>query len=104
MASANLEIAVDNFAVEDIISLAQSDIDASGLVSFDVKAAGTAADPTFAGSFGTQHFFYNGTLIPEVHGTLSYANQTLTGRADAMREGEQSLLLRRRDDSRSTSR
>ena len=89
---ANLEIAVDNFAVEDLIALAQSDIDARGLLSFDVKAAGTAADPTFTGSFGTQRFYYNGALIPEVHGTASYANQTLTGRADASREGEQPLL------------
>ncbi|HUQ46815.1 MAG TPA: translocation/assembly module TamB domain-containing protein [Gemmatimonadaceae bacterium] len=86
---ANLELAVDNFEVADLISLAQSDIPAHGLVSFDVKAAGTAADPTFSGSFGTQNFFYNGTLVPELHGTLSYANQTLTTNTDAMRGGQQ---------------
>ncbi|MGK2962996.1 MAG: translocation/assembly module TamB domain-containing protein [Gemmatimonadaceae bacterium] len=90
---ANLEIAVDNFAVEDLISLAQSDIDAKGLVSLDLRAEGTAVDPTFSGSFGTQDFLYNGTLIPEVHGTLSYAAQTLTGRADAMRAGGKSFLF-----------
>ncbi|MBA3340763.1 MAG: translocation/assembly module TamB domain-containing protein [Gemmatimonadaceae bacterium] len=90
---ANLEVAVDNFAVEDIIQLAQSDIDAKGLISFNVKAAGTASDPTFSGAFGTQRFFYNGTLVPEVHGVVSYANQTLTGRADAMREGQGSMLF-----------
>ena len=90
---ANLEVAVDNFEVADLISLAQSDIQARGLLSFDIKAAGTAADPTFSGSFGTQRFYYNETLIPEVHGVLSYANQTLTGRADAMRAGEGSLLF-----------
>ena len=90
---ANVQVAVDNFAVEDIISLAQSDIDARGLVSFDIKAQGTAENPTFSGSFGTQRFFYNGTSVPEVHGVVSYANQTLTGRADAMREGERSLLF-----------
>jgi translocation and assembly module TamB len=89
---ANLQLAVDNFAVQDIISLAQSDINATGLVSFDMKAAGTAADPTFTGSFGTQNFIYNGTAVPEVHGVVSYANQTLTGRADAMRPGGPSLL------------
>lgn len=84
---ANLEIAVDNFAVQDLISLAQSDIDASGLVSVDLRAEGTATDPTFRGSFGTQNFLYQGSLVPEVHGTLSYASQTLTGRAEAMRAG-----------------
>ena len=89
---ANLEVEVDNFAVEDIISLAQSDIDARGLVSVDIRAEGTATDPTFSGSFGTQNLLYNGTLVPEVHGTLSYANQTLTGRADAMRAGSLPFL------------
>ena len=90
---ANVQVAVDNFAVEDLIALAQSGIDARGLLSFDLKAQGTAEDPTFTGSFGTQNFIYNGTAIPEVHGVVSYANQTLTGRADAMREGERSLLF-----------
>jgi translocation and assembly module TamB len=90
---ANLEVAVDNFEVADLIALAQSDIQARGLLSFDLKAAGTAADPTFSGSFGTQKFYYNNVLVPEVHGVLSYANQTLTGRTDAMRAGERSLLF-----------
>ena len=91
--NANLQVAVDNFEVADIIALTQSDISASGLVSFDVKGTGTAENPTFTGSFGTQRFFYNATSIPEVHGVLSYANQTLTGRADAMREGGKSFLF-----------
>ncbi len=90
---ANLEVAVDNFAVEDLISLAQSDVDAKGLVSFDLRAEGTAVDPTFSGSFGTQNFLYNGTLVPEIHGTLNYRDQTLTGRADAMRAGSQPFLI-----------
>ena len=90
---ANLELAVDNFEVADLIALAQSDVQARGLLSFDLKTAGTAADPTFSGSFGTQKFYYNDVLVPEVHGVLSYANQTLTGRADAMREGGRSLLF-----------
>ena len=89
---ANVQVAVDNFAVEDLIALAQSDIDARGLISFDVKAQGTAEDPTLTGSFGTQRFFYNATPMPEVHGTFNYASQTLTGRADAMQEGGRSLL------------
>ena len=90
---ANFEIAVDNFAVEDIISLAQSDIAASGLVSFDMRAAGTAASPTFNGAFGTQNFIYNGTALPELHGTLQYANETLTGRAEALRPGQGTFLV-----------
>ena len=90
--NADVEVAVDNFAVQDLIALAQSGIDAKGLVSFDVKARGTAENPTFNGSFGTQGFIYSGTAVPEVHGVLSYANETLTGRADAMRAGGLPLL------------
>jgi len=90
---ANLEVAVDNFAVEDVVSLTQSDIDARGLVSFDMRLAGTGADPTFNGAFGTQNFIYNGTAVPEIHATVSYANQTLTGRAEAMKAGQGALLV-----------
>jgi len=86
--SANFEVAVDNFAVQDLIALAQSSVDAQGFVSFDVHASGTAADPTLRGAFGTQNLRYNGSAVPELHGTLSYANQTLTGRAEAMKPGE----------------
>jgi translocation and assembly module TamB len=89
---ADVEVAVDNFAVQDIISLLETDINAQGLVSLDVKAQGTAQNPTFTGSFGTQNFIYNGTAIPEVHGTMSYANETLTGHADAMQPGGPSFL------------
>lgn len=90
---ATFEVAVDNFAVEDLITLAQSDIDARGLVSFDVHAAGTAAQPTFNGAFGSQSLIYNGTALPELHGTLQYANETLTGRAEALRPGQGAFLV-----------
>ena len=84
---ADFEIAVDNFNVGDAIALIESDIPASGFVSLDIKAGGTAADPTFRGSFGTEKFVWNGTELPELHGTVSYANQTLTGSAEGFREG-----------------
>jgi translocation and assembly module TamB len=90
---ANLDIAVDNFNVADVITLTQSDIDATGLVSFDVHVTGTAENPTFTGAFGSQNLVYNGTALPEVHGTASYANQTLTGKAEAMRPGEAPFLV-----------
>ena len=90
---ANLDIAVDNFDVADIIALTQSDISAQGLVSFDTHVTGTSANPTFNGAFGTQNIIYNGTAIPEIHGTVSYANQTLTGRAEAMKPGQAPLLV-----------
>ena len=91
--SADLQLAVDNFNVEDIIAITQTDIEAKGLVSVDVHATGTTDDPRFKGAFGAVNLTYNGTTVPEVHGTVDYANQTLTGRAEAMREGRQPLVI-----------
>ncbi len=91
--SANLDVAVDNLNVEDVIGLTQSDINAKGRISFNVHATGTLADPRFKGAFGATDLVYNGTLTPEVHGNVEYANQTLTGRAEAMRAGRQPFLI-----------
>ncbi len=91
--SANLDIAVDNVNVGDVIALTQSDINAQGLISFNVHATGTLADPRFKGSFGATDLVYNGTLTPELHGNVEYANQTLTGRAEAMRAGRPPFLI-----------
>jgi translocation and assembly module TamB len=91
--SANLDIAVDNVDVGDVIALTESDINASGLVSFNVHATGTLENPQFKGAFGATDLVYNGTVMPEVHGNVEYANQTLSGRAEAMRGGQPPFLI-----------
>lgn len=91
--NADLRLAVDRFEIADIASLLQSDIDARGLLSFDVNASGTLADPRFKGAFGATDFVYNETILPEVHGTLDYANETLTGRADATLANGRSIVV-----------
>ena len=90
---ANLRIAVDRFEIADIASLFQSDLDARGLLSFDVNAAGTLADPRFKGAFGATNFVYNDTQLPEVHGTVDYASETLSGRADATLANGRSVIV-----------
>ncbi|HEY4672247.1 MAG TPA: translocation/assembly module TamB domain-containing protein, partial [Gemmatimonadaceae bacterium] len=91
--NANLDVALDNVNVEDIISLTQSGIDAKGLITINVHATGTLENPQFKGVFGATELVYNGTAVPEVHGNVDYANQTLTGRAEAMRAGGQPFLI-----------
>lgn len=91
--SANLQVAIDNFDVQDIISITQSDIAAKGLISLDAHVTGTTAAPTFKGAFGATNLVYNATTVPEVHGTFDYANQTLTGRAELMRAGKVSFAI-----------
>ncbi|HEY0528148.1 MAG TPA: translocation/assembly module TamB domain-containing protein, partial [Gemmatimonadaceae bacterium] len=91
--SANLDVAVDNLNIGDITALLQSDLRAQGLVSFNVHATGTLDNPAFSGAFGATDLVYNGTTLPEVHGNVSYANQTLTGKATAMKEGGQPFVM-----------
>lgn len=91
--NANLDIALDNVNVEDVISLTQSGINAKGLVSINIHATGTLENPQFKGVFGATELVYNGTAVPEVHGNVDYANQTLSGRAEAMRAGGQPFLV-----------
>ncbi|MDB4869199.1 MAG: hypothetical protein JWL97_203 [Gemmatimonadales bacterium] len=91
--SANLDIAVDNLNVGDVIALTQSSVSAKGLVSFNVHGTGTLDNPQFKGAFGGTNLLYNGTALPELHGNLQYANQTLTGRAEASRPGQPPFLV-----------
>ena len=91
--SANLDVAVDNLNVGDVVALTQSSINAKGLVSFNVHATGTLDNPQFKGAFGATGLLYNGTTLPALHGNVQYANQTLTGRAEAMRAGQPPFLV-----------
>ena len=91
--NANLDVAVDNLNVGDVIALTQSSANAKGLVSFNVHATGTLDNPQFKGAFGATDLLYNGTTLPELHGNVQYANQTLTGRAEAMRAGQPPFLV-----------
>jgi translocation and assembly module TamB len=91
--NANLDIAVDNLNVGDVIALTQSGVNASGLVSLNVHATGTLDSPQFKGAFGATDLIYNGAAVADVHGNVEYANQTLTGRAEGMRAGSQPFLI-----------
>ena len=91
--NANLDIAVDNLNVADVIALTQSAYDATGLISLNVHATGTLENPQFKGTFGGTDLTYNGKPVAEVRGNVEYANQTLTGRAEATRGGGQPFLI-----------
>ncbi len=91
--NANLDLAVDNLNIADLVALTQSDLNAKGLISLNVHATGTLDDPQFKGTFGTTNLLYNGATVGEVHGNVDYANQTLTGRAEAMRSGKPPFLI-----------
>jgi len=91
--SANLDVAVDNLNVGDVAALLQSALNVKGLITLNVHATGTLDNPQFKGVFGATDLVYNGTTVANVHGNVDYANQTLTGRAEAMRAGNQPFLI-----------
>ena len=80
---ANFDLAVENFALENIAELLQSDLPLTGRVSLDAHVEGTAADPRVRGKLDLVDATYGGTVVPEVHGTFAYANQQLITNAIA---------------------
>ncbi|MEO7040716.1 MAG: translocation/assembly module TamB domain-containing protein [Gemmatimonadaceae bacterium] len=89
---ANLDLSITQFEARNITALLQSDIPANGLFSVEAHMHGTRANPTFSGAFGIERFFYNGRPTPEVHGRVSYANETLEGNVNAAAEGMEPAL------------
>jgi len=89
---ADLDLSITQFEARNITALLQSDIPANGLFSVEARMHGTRARPTFTGAFGIERFFYNGRPTPEVHGRLSYANETLEGDVSAGAEGMEPAL------------
>lgn len=78
---ANFELAVTNFDVANIADLLQSDLQATGRVSFDAHVQGTAASPRLNGTLSLMNATYQGTAIPNINGTFAYADQRLTTNA-----------------------
>lgn len=93
--AADLHLVVTQFAVGDIVALAQSDVPAQGLVSLDMRVRGTRAAPELNGAFGLERFTYAGRPTPELHGTASYAGETLRLAMQGSREGGAPLLFTR---------
>ncbi|MDB4890216.1 MAG: hypothetical protein JWL61_2071 [Gemmatimonadetes bacterium] len=81
--TANFDLEVTDFAVENVAELLQSDLPVTGRLNLDAHVSGTAEDPRIAGKLDFVRGTYNETSVPEVHGTFSYANKELTTDAAA---------------------
>lgn len=81
--TANFDLEVENFRVENVAELLQSDLPVTGLTSVEAHVEGTAADPRVSGKLDLVDATYGGTPVPAVHGTFDYANQRLTTNATA---------------------
>ena len=91
--AANLQVYVTQFEIANITALLQSDVSVRGLVSVDAHLQGTRASPTISGAFGLEQIRYLGQTLPEVHGVLSYANQTLQAKVNAGAAGKAPAIL-----------
>ena len=80
---ANFELAVTNFDVANIADLLQSDVQATGIVSFDAHVQGTAESPRVNGTLSLVDATYQGTAVPDVSGTFDYADRHLAVNATA---------------------
>ena len=89
---ADLQVAIDNFQVGDLVALVQSDIEARGLLSLGMNFEGTTRDPSFRGAIGVREGSYRGSTLPELHGRFAYADARLEGRAEASRPGGRTFL------------
>ncbi len=81
--TANFDLQVTDFAVENVAELLQSDLALTGRLNLDAHVSGTAEDPRAAGKLDFVKGTYNETVVPEIHGTFSYANRQLTTNASA---------------------
>jgi translocation and assembly module TamB len=93
--SALVDIDVTRFNVANLMSLLQSDLRARGLISLDIKAEGTVSNPVLHGAVGAEQFSVNANPIPEIHGVVDYADQTLQAQFVASRSGGPSILVAR---------
>ncbi|HEX8850140.1 MAG TPA: translocation/assembly module TamB domain-containing protein [Gemmatimonadaceae bacterium] len=91
--NADLRFAIDNFALQDIAGLLQTDLELAGITSVSGQVQGTLADPRFRVALGLTQASYGGTRLPELHGTLDYARRSLDGHIVAARLGGQPMAV-----------
>lgn len=85
--NANLDVAIENFPVGDLLDLLQSDVDLHGLVSVQGTLQGTLASPRIRGALGMVGGVYKGDTVPDLRGTFGYANRSFTGNLDLLHRG-----------------
>ncbi|MEO6526118.1 MAG: translocation/assembly module TamB domain-containing protein [Gemmatimonadaceae bacterium] len=82
--SANFDLQITDFAVQNVSDLLQSDLPVTGRLSLDAHLQGVSTDPQLRGKIDFMNATYNQTRMPEVHGTFAYASQRLTTNMSAI--------------------
>ncbi len=90
---ANFDFEIDNFPLVDLVALAQTDVDATGIATLHGHMSGSLSDPSFRGAFGLVQGTYNGSVLPELRGRFGYADQQLVLHGDMLRNGGQPMAV-----------
>ena len=91
--AADLEVAVDNFQIGDVMALVQSDVDVRGFLTVAARLQGTTAAPVVRLAGGASEFSYDGATLPEIRVRADYAGELLTAHADVTRRGGQPMIV-----------
>jgi translocation and assembly module TamB len=81
---ANFDLSVTDFAIENVAELLQSDIPVTGRLNLEAHIQGTAESPAMRGALGFVRGTYNGSALPDVHGTFDYSKLRLTTNVTAV--------------------
>ena len=81
--TANFDLQINNFAVENIAELLQSDLPLAGRLNFEGHISGSSTDPHMEGTLDLVKARYNAASLPDVHGNFEYGNKTLALNATA---------------------
>jgi translocation and assembly module TamB len=81
-----LRVGLTDFEVGHITDLLQTDSRFTGIVNLEGKVEGTMRSPVMSGAVSLAEGVWDGTDVPPLRGTFSYANQTLSTRIEALRE------------------
>lgn len=90
---ADLEIAVDGFDIGNVMSLLQSDLKVTGIITLAARVRGTMMSPDIRGAAAATNLTWGGVTIPALKGTVEYADQRLTGYAELVRAGGAPMLV-----------
>lgn len=82
---ADFRLDVDDFPVGNIVDIAQTDIDVTGVLTLHGTMTGTMRSPSFRGAFGIVNGTYRGTQLPDARGRFGYADRQLVAHLDALR-------------------
>ena len=91
--NANLVLDIRNFQVGDVSSLLQSDLALRGILTARGVLQGTMGNPRFRGALGMINGNYNGSEIPDLQGTFSYANAQLVTHLEAVRDSARPSVI-----------